>query len=222
MIIIGHRGAAGLAPENTLQAIEKGLAYHCDAIEIDLRVSKDKVVICHHNPDLKDSDGATWPICDHTFETLKLHAPNLCTLDEVCTVTPPQTVFILEIKPGESVEPIIACIRKQLDAGRPSDTLRIASFDQHILAQVHEQLPSVPLVVNERWSGVRATIRARQLDTPFITMQQRWLWSGFITSMHRGGFHLSAYTLNNPKKARKWARAGLYGVVTDYPDRFKS
>jgi len=40
--------------------------------------------------------------------------------------------------------------------------------------------------------------------------------------MKHAGYELYAYTINNPAKARRWAKHGLAGVVTDYPDRFKS
>jgi glycerophosphoryl diester phosphodiesterase len=52
-------------------------------------------------------------------------------------------------------------------------------------------------------------------------MNRQWLWSGFIRAASRGNHQLTAFTVNSPRQARRWERAGLYGVVTDYPDRFE-
>lgn len=82
-------------------------------------------------------------------------------------------------------------------------------------------MPEITLVVNDRWSGVRASRRARRLGTKRITMNHRWLWSGFVKAMAGGGYQLNAYTLNSPRKAARLARHGLYGVVTDFPDRYE-
>jgi glycerophosphoryl diester phosphodiesterase len=52
-------------------------------------------------------------------------------------------------------------------------------------------------------------------------MNQRWLWWGFIRGFKHSDKQLYAYTLNDPKKAKRWAKWGLAGVITDYPDRFE-
>jgi glycerophosphoryl diester phosphodiesterase len=51
-------------------------------------------------------------------------------------------------------------------------------------------------------------------------MNQKWLWVGFIKSVARSGYKLSAYTLDDPAKAKRWAKAGLHAAITDFPDRF--
>jgi glycerophosphoryl diester phosphodiesterase len=89
------------------------------------------------------------------------------------------------------------------------------------LRELHKALPEVPVIVIERWSGVRAHRRAKELGSKEIAMNQLWLWWGFIRGFKDSDKRLYAYTLNNPAKARRWARYGLSGVITDYPDRFE-
>jgi hypothetical protein len=86
---------------------------------------------------------------------------------------------------------------------------------------MQHSLPDIPRVVSEKWSGVRATRRAREVDTKHIIMNHRWLWWGFIAMMNRGDWRLGTYTLNDVAKARRWQRWGLAAVITDYPDRFE-
>ncbi len=221
MKIIGHRGARGLAPENTIAGMRKGLEHHVDELEFDLRVTKDNVVILHHDPCLTDQNSKQYRIAQHTYEELRQHKPDLATFESVLTTLGPSVPLYIEVKPGEPVKPIIAIIRTYLEKGWKSDYFLLTSFSQKTLLKLHNELPEIQKIVNEQWSGVRATYRARQVGTKRISMNQRWLWSGFISAMARRGWQLSAYPLNNVVKAKRWARFGLYGVVTDYPDRFE-
>ncbi|MDQ3065274.1 MAG: hypothetical protein M3Q36_03315, partial [bacterium] len=75
------------------------------------------------------------------------------------------------------------------------------------------------LIVNERWSSIRARYRARKLKTNYVTMNTAPLWVGFIKATTKSNIKLSAYTVNEVKLAKKWKNAGLYAAVTDYPDR---
>jgi glycerophosphoryl diester phosphodiesterase len=220
MKIIGHRGARGVAPENTLASLHKALEHHVDEIEFDVRVTSDAVVILHHGEALEDPNGAQLKIRQHSFDELRAHKSDLVSLEQVLNELTPETPLLIEIKPGEPTDPIIRVLQSPA-AQKWSGRLSICSFDMGILRDIKQELSEIPLVVNEKWSGVRATHRARKLATKRLSMNQKWLWWGFIRSVSRGGWQLSAYTLNDAQKARRWASHGLYGVITDYPDYFE-
>ncbi len=221
MKIIGHRGARGLAPENTMASLHKAEAHHVDEVEFDVRVTRDQVAVLDHDGWLSDQADQKLVIAEHDFDELKRHKPDLATLWEVLTSDLKVPLYI-EIKSKEPLAPIIDAVRRSLaQKKRSAKDLRLASFDQNSLRQLHAAFPDIEFIVNERWSGVRAVRRARQLNTKRVSMNQRWLWWGFIRSVSRSGWQLSAYTLNEPKKAAKWRKHGLYGVITDYPDLFR-
>jgi glycerophosphoryl diester phosphodiesterase len=209
MKIIGHRGAAGLAPENTIAALRKGLEHGVDLLEFDLRVTRDGVVVLHHDP------------VDQTYQELKRHRPSLATFEEALSAIGRPVPLYVEVKPREPIKPIVKIIKNRLEQGwRPAD-FRLGSKSQKTLLELHEALPEIPKIVIEPWSGVRAHYRARQLDTKLVSMNQRWLWWGFIRGFKNSDWQLYGYTLNDPAKARRWERYGLAGVITDYPDRFQ-
>jgi len=81
-------------------------------------------------------------------------------------------------------------------------------------------LPKINKVVIEKFWGWRAALRARQLNTKRISMPKQNLWWGYIRAMHRNGYKLSVFTLNDPGLAKRWEHNGLYAIITDYPDRF--
>jgi glycerophosphoryl diester phosphodiesterase len=222
MKIIGHRGARGLAPENTLASIQKALDHQVDAVEFDLRVTKDSVVILHHDAELTDPNDEKHLIKETDFITLKEHKPDLATFDEAIKLIGKKAIVYPEIKPGEPVEPIVKLIKHHFGGNGPKDAIRVMSFSQPILLELKEKLSGIHLTVLEKWSGVRATNRARTLGTKHIIMNQRWLWWGFIEHMSNAGYRLGAYTLNDPKKAKRWQKHGLKAVVTDFPDLFEN
>lgn len=222
MKVIGHRGARGLAPENTIAGLQKGLEHHADELEFDLRVTRDNVVVLHHDRDLVDPEGNKHRIADSTFGELKARKPDLPTFEEVLQTIGHQVPLCIEVKHFEPTAPVVKIIKTYLAKGWKPEYFLLGSKSQKTLREFHAALPQIQKVVIEPFSGIRATYRARQVHTRRLSMQQLWMWSGFVWMMSRGGWQLYGYAMNNPKQAAKWARRGLAGVITDYPDRFEN
>ncbi len=221
MKIIGHRGARGLAPENTIAGFKKALDHNVDGIEFDLHVTKDGIVVVHHDAELTDPNGDKHVIADCPYAELMRHKANMPTFEEVLETIGHQVILYVEVKPGVPTAPIVKIIKAYLDKGWKPEYFHLLSFSQEILLELQRKLPDIPRMVSEKWSGVRATRRARRVGTKHILMNQKWLWWGFIRSVTRRGWKLSTYTLDDPIKARRWAKYGLHAAFTDYPDRFE-
>lgn len=218
MKIIAHRGARGLAPENTAKSIEKALQHKVDEIEIDVRVTQDGQVILSHDEVLKDASGNKFIIANTKYEELKKHKPDLTTLTQAIELIDKKLPLHIEIKPKVATKTIVKIINTHLKKGWQASDFLIASYDQKILLETHVALPDIQKVVVETWSSWNATRRAKALGTKRLSMNQLWLWSYFIKVMSKGGWQLSAYTLNDADKAKRWAGYGLYAAITDYPD----
>jgi len=217
MKIIGHRGAKGLAPENTLASFKKALEHHVDQIELDLRVTADGVVVLNHNRYIRWANGKKSIIREHSYKYLQQHQADLLTLVDFLATINHDVSLLIEIKPHEQTDQIIELIHSELLTGRPAKNMTIASFDQAILRRIHAAFPKLPMVVNERWSGVRGGWRARELGTKRLNMRSWWLWTGFLKSMKKRGYQIAPYVINDPAKARRW-QPYIYGIVTDRPD----
>jgi len=220
MKIIGHRGARGLAPENTLPSFRQAMEHHADQLELDLRVTADGVVVLNHDRFIRQANGKKSVVREHSYKYLQQHKSDLLTLPEFFAAIPHDVSLLLEVKPHEHLEPIVELFHAELKAGRPAKNMSIASFDQAILRRLHAIFPKLPVVVNERWSSVRAHYRARQLGTKRLGMRSWWLWRGLLHSLYKRGYQVTPYTINDPQKIKRWERY-LYGVVTDYPDRWE-
>ncbi len=72
MILIGHRGAAGMEPENTIPSIEASARLKVDAIEFDIRLTKDGALILFHDPNLLRIAGTNRNISDMTLKEINM------------------------------------------------------------------------------------------------------------------------------------------------------
>ncbi|CAN5117213.1 glycerophosphodiester phosphodiesterase [soil metagenome] len=220
MKIIGHRGAKGLASENTLASFAKALEYNVDEIECDVRITKDNVAVLEHDNNLHTAIGEDYEVSEHTLAELIKYKPDLPTLEQAIAFVNKQVVLQIEVKPNEKIEPVVACVESFIAKGWPTEMFIISSRDYGVLKAAKVMAPHIPLSVIETWSSVRATWRARRLKTKRISMNEHVMWPLFIKSMSRGGYLLCGYTMDDPVRGRKWARYGLHAVITDYPDRF--
>lgn len=212
MLIIAHRAKNHEYAENTLEAIKYCNSLKVDMIEIDIRVTKDGVAILHHDKYLqKDRD--KYIIKNTNFNDLKLIDNKLTKLQDALNLT--RVKLLIEIKPGVVTEPIFNILKNS-----KNHNIVLTSFDFSILKRIKQELPEISLAVLDKWSGVRATSRAKKLETKVLIMNQKWLWSGFIKSIANSDYQLYAYTINNPKKAKNWKVHGLKAVITDNPKIF--
>jgi glycerophosphoryl diester phosphodiesterase len=218
MKIIGHRGARGLASENTLASLQKALEIGVDEIEVDVRVSRDGIPVLAHDSFIT-GDTVPLRISHHTHTELQKRHPDLATLDEAMRLIHGRADLQIEVKHREPVDPIVKVIREHITDKRPTLIL-LGSKSQKTLRALHRELPDIPKIVIEPWSGVRASWRAQQIGTRRISMRSWWLWRGFLRLMHKRGYQMVPYTVNNTRTAAKWQKY-LYGIVTDYPDRFR-
>jgi glycerophosphoryl diester phosphodiesterase len=219
--IIGHRGAKGLAPENTVISLLKAIEHRVDEVEFDLRLTKDGVLILQHDPDLADRSGNRLKVRGHTLKELRAHKADLATFEEAVSAVAKHRPMQVEVKTGVDPLPVVKAVQKLLKGGWQDRDIILSSKSFPILRTLHRELPQVGIAVIEPWSGVRGTWRARRLGTKRLHMNQLWLWSGFLSSLKYDGWQLYAYTVNDPAKARRWAKYGLTGVFTDFPDRFE-
>jgi glycerophosphoryl diester phosphodiesterase len=234
-LIIGHRGARGIAQENTLKAFEVGIGHGVDMIETDVQLTKDGVLVLLHKfntklaqkIDLKLQDD-DWSFAVHelTFEEIRSRQPDIPTLDEAIVLINRRTRMMIEVKSGTPTEPLVAIIKKYLDMGWEASDFMFNSAYYSVLKELLDALPQVGRVIQGNWSGIRVQHLARKLHTPYILLDQRYLWWGYVYLASKR-YRLITYTYPwhrlepyNHFKAAKWARWGLWGIITDYPDRY--
>jgi glycerophosphoryl diester phosphodiesterase len=192
MEIIGHRGAAGLAPENSIDSIRHALKHKVDMIELDVRVHAGTLVLSHDPI-----------IADHIY----------CPLKQALLEVNGKVPINLELKEIKTVK-LVQKALKQYEG-----KIVISSFKFNILHEVRRLMPTYEIAILEKWSGVRGIAEASLLQTKRLHMNEKWLWANFVHSLKNQGFSLYAYTVNDQERANELASWGVDGIVTDYPNK---
>lgn len=221
MIVIGHRGAAGLAAENTLKSIQKALENRVDMVEIDVFVARDGSILLNHDAHYVNSQGQKVRIYDSTYDDMKRHHAEVTSLQEAIEYIDRKVPLIIELKPGVNADQVCHAVKTYFDKGWTEKDLRFCSFSPDILRRIRQHFPKSIIIVNDDWSSIRVTWRAKKLGTTYVAMYNKWLWTPVIRGITRRGFVLYSYTVNTPQVAKKWQRAGLKAVYTDYPNNYR-
>jgi glycerophosphoryl diester phosphodiesterase len=233
---IGHRGAAGEAPENTLASFDLALRQGADGIEFDVQLSSDNIPVVIHDARLtRTTSGDGW-VCEHRASVLRrldagswfnrrhpLHArerfsgARIPLLAEVLHwVKARQCLAFIEIKdfrPG-SAERIL----REIDNAGIWHLVRIFSFDLPTLQQAHEINRGARLGLD--FSGRLMPVR-RALALGAEALVPHWAIASkrLIRSAHRKGLKVFPWTVNYPLHMKRKILDGVDGIITNYPAR---
>ena len=220
MKIIGHRGAAGLATENTAASFQKALDARVDAIELDVRKTKDNHLVVFHDSDTKRLSDTNLSIAKSTLKQLqKLKLTNgerIITLKEVFALTG-DTHLIIELKSRNSAKLLV----KLLSSTDLTPPITIASFRHDELRIIREALPDMPFYVLEHHKPFEIVASARKMRATGIGLNA-WLLNPLTYWLcRRGKLDLYVYTVNSVFIAAFLNRLyPLAMICTDRPDRF--
>jgi glycerophosphoryl diester phosphodiesterase len=218
MKIIGHRGAAGLAPENSLRSFRLALDLGVDGVEFDIQVTRDgQPVVCHDNL-LSRLSSSTESISQLSYAQLKkisLHSgERIPLLSEVLGLLG-SLPAIAEIKVTGQTEAIC----KVFD-DFPKATITVASFQASVIADIHRLRPHLPRLLAENHDPFRGMRVARRYGAG-LDLNRGLLNPITYRQTRRAGVPLMVYTVDQPLVA--WFIRLLYPNVwlcTNHPERF--
>ena len=238
-LVVAHRGASRLAPENTMEAFRLGVEAGADAIELDVHLSADGQLAVIHDDTLSRTTDRTGAVADRTMDQIReadagaefpgplgdfpfrgrgLKVP---TLPEVLDWLPAETGLVVEIKARGAAEAVVSAVRNH--PVRSSERLAVISFDEHAIERVRELdreiktgyllVPTQPIEPAMVW----ATEHGHTGVFP---------WDGDIgidplPLMARAqayGREIGCYVVNDPERMQHLAACRLWGLVTDVPD----
>lgn len=246
-IVIGHRGAAGDRPENTLLSFETALEQGAQILESDIHLSRDGVPILLHDPSLErttdgrgDASEASWSeLCALDagihFETEDGKRPfcgqgvRIPSLEEAFGQFP-EARFNLEIKCAGA-----AGIRATLDLverfGRADRTL-LAAGEDPIMKDLrsalvtHPARPAIGASLHEIVAAVSSAINGSEMPEGVMALQipatfgdQPLATREFVDHAHANGVQIHVWTINDLAEIEALLDLGVDGIVTDYPGR---
>jgi len=230
--VIGHRGAAARAPENTLAGLRRAKELGCRWVEFDVRLTADgALVLCHDSRLERTATGrgrvsaqdlAAIRRCDAgSWFAPEFVGERVPTLDEALLLAAELDLGAnIELKADRGqqhrVGAAVAATLEQLQGRLPP--VLVSSFQPMGLYEVHKLAPRVPLgilfrVVPRNWSDI-----ASRFECGVIGADHRRLRPRRIAEIRAAGYQLAAYTVNDPQRARALFGWGVTSVFSDVPD----
>jgi glycerophosphoryl diester phosphodiesterase len=215
MIIIGHRGAKAVEPENTLRAIREGM--NCaDYVEIDARLSCDGIPVIMHDSSVDRTTDGRGPVNSFTVADLRTldagKGEKIPTLDEVCRVVRGSCGLFCEIKEPGSEEIVCGVLSREAP-----DDLWIVSFYTESITAARRLLPRAKtgLIVSRLCSDLPEQVG--DLGADAILLKYDLLTTDLVSGCHDRGLRVISWTLNTPAEFEKAAGFGIDGLASDDP-----
>ncbi|RQD83700.1 MAG: glycerophosphodiester phosphodiesterase [Methanocalculus sp. MSAO_Arc2] len=224
MIIIGHRGARATCPENTIAALREG-SRCADYVEIDVRLSRDRVPVVIHDPTLERTTNGTGLVSDYTLPELKAldagEGEQIPTLAEVFALDHGGCGLVIELKEGGYEDQIAAMVSESMGRGSVSDIL-IVSFDADCLRHIAQLLPDAEVGYIFRSVEPDPILVAASIPASTILPRFDLVSWELISSARKADLRVIAWTLNTDEEYMAAAQLGVDGMATDDPCHARS
>lgn len=218
MVIVGHRGACGYAPENTLKSFSKALELGCLRVELDVHVSADGVPVVIHDSTLDRTTDGRGPVRNQTLRDLKRldagEGEQIPTLLEVMELCREKAELQIELKDPLAPPLVARLIQKNWN---PEKAV-ITSFDRLLLAEFGALLPEIPRGLLARDPSLDLVVIAREQGHRWICPRQNIVNRSLVQSAHAARIQVYVYHVNDARIARELFLWGVDAIGTDYPD----
>jgi len=216
--IIGHRGARGLEPENTMRSFRKALELGVDYIECDVHMTKDGHIVLMHDHTVDRTTNASGPVNSFTFDEIrKLDAGEgeiIPTLQQLLDLARGKAELHIELKDETATEPTVRLVEKN---GMEAEVF-LTSGNTGTLKRVRELNASI---ATEHIFGEPpddAIDRALSVGAKRVSCHISHLTSQFVRKAHENGLQVIAWPPNTVEEARKAIECGVDLICTDRPD----
>lgn len=218
-LCIGHRGACGLAPENTLPGFALALELGVDAIELDVHCCEDELVVIHDDDLARTTSGrgrvATSPLA--TVRSVDAgDGARVPLLSEVLDLVGDRAALNIELKSAGTAGPVTDLLRAR--AADP-DRFLLSAFDH---GELHAARAAAPEFARGALFG-RLTgdpvAAARAVDAVSVNLRRNTVRASLMESLREAQLRCFVYTVNDTDEALRLADLGVAGVFTDHPDR---
>lgn len=241
-LVFAHRGGSGLAPENTIAAFDTAMALGADGVELDVRLSKDGVVVVHHDASLDRTTNTRGGVdaldadelarvdagyhfrrgSSHPYRAQGIGVPTLSAV--LARVRDARVIVELKLNAPELAAAALDVVRRA-DA---VDRVCFGSFGRRVLRAARAAEPALATGAAReevRWALYRSWCRwphRRQAYAGFQVPE----WSGctrivsrpFVDAAHRAGLGVQVWTVDAEDAARRLLDLGVDALITDRPD----
>lgn len=224
MLVIGHRGAAGVAPENSLESLRAGVEAGADMLEFDIHMTKDRIPVLIHDNNLMRTHKKRLLVHKATLEELRTATADtpspIVTLEDVFKEFHNSVLLNIEIKQRGIAKDLIAFLQKKyVRRASDWDSFVFSSFFGTELLAIRRIAPKANLWLLHNRNPFIFIAYARLLQLDGVGFHRLYINDLALEIAKKTGLFTYAYTVNRPHTAVLLQRKGLDAVVTDHPTK---
>ena len=217
MLRIGHRGARAYAPENTLTSFKKALEIGVDAVELDVRKTKDNQLVVIHDADVKRTTDGEGLVSELTLKEIKSFSAEkgekIPTLQEALDFLDKKVKVFIELKEAGVEEQVLSIVHER---GLEKNVV-IVSFLEDALKKVRALDKDIEtgLIYAKHKNPVKAAL---ELKANYLLALYRFTHTANVQQAHENGLKIIVWTINNPEEVEEYVKKGVDGITSDKPD----
>jgi glycerophosphoryl diester phosphodiesterase len=224
MLKIGHRGAKGHKPENTLISFQKAIDLHVDRIELDVHLSLDKELMVIHDETVDrttDGRGLVNQLSVPELKRFRIEKEHrIPTLSEVLNLIDQKCDINIELKSYETANKVVDLIEQYVSERKWNyNQFLVSSFDWNALQQVTLLNSKIAIGVLTETNLDLALAFAKFIRAKSIHPYFHLLTEANTAKMQEKGFQVFPWTVNEIEDIRKIKTYNVNGVISDFPDR---
>ena len=215
---IGHRGARGEKPENTLLGISHALKLGLDGIEIDIHLSKDGELVVIHDETIDRTTNGKGPVNKYSLEQLKSFDAGLGekipTLSEVIDLMKKfNKELFIEMKVPGAQEKILKLIKEKNFA----DLSILKAFNHRLILNFKNLAPNIRAQVLMDSLPIDPVSIIKSAKADGISVNTKMLDKTLVEQCHQAGFFVTTWNANTKEDLLKFTEMKVDYVCTDFP-----
>jgi glycerophosphoryl diester phosphodiesterase len=217
MLRIGHRGARAYEPENTLRSFKKALEIGVNAVELDVRKTKDNHLVVIHDADVKRTTDGEGLVSELTLKEVKEFSAEkgekIPTLKEILAFLDKKVKILIELKDKGVENQVLSLVHEN---GQQKNVI-IVSFSEEALRKVRELDKEVEtgLIYVKHKNPVKAAL---DLKASYLLPLYRFTHTTNVQKAHENGLKVIVWTVNKPEEVAEYTKKGVDGIASDKPD----
>ncbi|MFZ3591261.1 glycerophosphodiester phosphodiesterase [Bacillus sp. DJP31] len=233
-LLIAHRGASALAPENTVAAFDKAITMKADYIEIDVQMSKDGELVIIHDVTVDRTTNGKGMVKDFTYEELaKLDAgiwyserfagERIPTLSIVLDRYEGKIGILIELKepslyPGITQQ-LASVLTKRVIVNSTNAPILVQSFDHQAIQELHTLLPSIPkgIIISDTTGLSKKKIQEIDEYATFVCIYKHAVDFQFMKLAKQMDWQVFTWTVSSREMVIYLQQLNVDGIVTDHP-----
>jgi glycerophosphoryl diester phosphodiesterase len=221
---IGHRGANGYEPENTLVSFQKAIEMGTDGIELDVHLSSDGHLIVIHDETIDRTTNGKGTVNQLTLQELKSFRINgqyeIPTLEEVFDLVNKSCFINVELKNQDTAEQVVQLIECYISEKNWNHAhFLVSSFDWNALQQVRFLSDDIRIGVLTETDMDLAISFARFIKAEALHPDFQLLTDEYTAKIQEKGIRVFPWTVNDKEDIQKMKSFKVDGIITDFLDR---